>query len=86
MSVHLNPKEPGEKKEINKQLVIRALTEPRFRKMLASDPARALKMDRVTAQNKDEIRFLLSTVKAIEFQIAALADELLCANGGCGIG
>ena len=74
------------KKDINKQIVIRALTDPEFRAMLQKSPKQALGINRLTAKNREEIRFLLATVKAIEFQITNLADELLCANGGpCGI-
>lgn len=78
----LNP----QKRKANRQLVLRALTEPNFRKLLATAPEQALGVE--TAKiNKEEIRFILAAVKAIEYQIGALADELLCANGGpCGIG
>lgn len=79
-------RKPG-KKEVNRQIVIRALTDPDFRAMLQESPQKALGISRLTDKNRDEIRFVLAAVKAIEFQIASLADELLCANGGpCGIG
>jgi hypothetical protein len=77
-----NPK----KKRVNKQLIIKALTEPKFRKMLATEPEKAIGMQRLSVENRTEIRFVLATAKAIESHIAGLADELLCANGGgCGI-
>lgn len=78
-------KELDAKKKVNKELIIRALTDPRFRKTLASDPREALGVQRLSAENKVELRLVLAAVKAIEAHIAGLADELLCANGPCGI-
>ncbi len=78
-------KNPAFKKR-QKELVLRALTDPQFRKMLASEPAQALGQKRLTPQAQKEVRLIIAVVKGIEAQIAALADELLCANGGpCGI-
>lgn len=78
-------KPTGRKRKTNRQLIMRALTEPDFRKLLVSSPEQALGKE-LAAENRAEIRFVLAAVKAIEAQIAALADELLCANGGpCGI-
>lgn len=75
-----------EKREINRKLVLRALTDPKFRELLATEPEKALGIE-VTDLNRDEIRFILATVNGVEYQISSLADELLCANGGpCGIG
>ena len=68
------------KKEVNKELVIRALTDPKSRELLVTDPAKALGVARVTATNEREIRLVLDAVKRIEHQISSLADELLCAN------
>jgi hypothetical protein len=74
------------KREVNKKLVLRALTEPEFRRQLETTPKDALRMPRFSQENEVEIRFVLAAVKAIEAQIAGLADQLLCANGGpCGI-
>ncbi len=78
-------KELDAKKEVNKELIIRALTDPRFRKMLATDPREALGIQRLSAENKVEVRLVLAAVEAIEGHIVGLADELLCANGPCGI-
>jgi len=69
-----------------KELILRALTEPAFRKMLATNPKQALDKKRITPTIKKEIGIVLAIVKGIDAQIAALADQLLCANGGpCGI-
>lgn len=74
---------PVEKK-LQKDMILRALTDAKFRKMLAVDPAQALGK-KITPERQKEISLVLAAVKGIESQIAALADELLCANGGCGI-
>jgi hypothetical protein len=76
----------GEKREVNRKLVLRALTEPEFRKKLEAAPREVLGIREFSATNELEIRFVLAAVRAIEAQIGGLADELLCANGGpCGI-
>ena len=74
----------GGKAEVNKQFVLRALTDPEFRERLAAGPERVLGRE-LSEVNRAEARFILAAVAGIEAQIAALADELLCANGGCGI-
>lgn len=73
-----------EKKKLNRELIVRTLTDPTFRRQLETSPATALKKQ-PTAQNLLEIKKLLETVKQLEARIHALADELLCANGGCSI-
>ncbi len=71
-------------KKVQKDLILRALTDAKFRKTLATDPAQALGK-RITPEMQKEVNMVLAAIKGIESQIAALADELLCANGGCGI-
>ena len=72
-------------KKRQKELVLRVLTDAGFRKVLTADPAKALGR-RITPEIKKEVRLVLALVKGIDSQIAAIADELLCANGGpCGI-
>jgi hypothetical protein len=79
-----NNKSPQFKKH-QKELIMKALTDPVFRKALASNPEKALDK-KLTSAKKKEITKILTAVKAIEAQISHLADELLCANGGgCGI-
>lgn len=85
----MEPKERGKtvaRTKKNREFIYRALTDPKFRKQLQKEPARALGVKVLTAEKKKEIRFILAAVKGIEVQIGSLADELLCANGGpCGI-
>jgi hypothetical protein len=77
---------PGVQPGVNKQLVVRALTDPGFRKMLAVDPRKALGVSELSAVNEREVAFILDLVKNIVAWINSLADQLLCANGGpCGI-
>lgn len=74
--------EKSKKREINKKLVIKALTDPKFRKQLQSDPKAALGAKEFTAAKKREVKAVLSAVKSIDAHIGALADLLLCNNGG----
>lgn len=70
----------------NRELICKALIDPAFRKKLKRDPASALGVTELSKENEAEIRLVLAAVKGIEAQIASIADELLCANGGpCGI-
>ncbi len=76
----------GDVKRRQEQLILRALTDPEFRKSLQSAPHEALGKARLTPESQKEVAMILAVVKGIEAQISALADELLCANGGpCGI-
>lgn len=77
-------KSPSSKKR-RKELVLRALTDPKFRKLLATDPKEALGRKEITPTLQKEIGFVLAVVRGIETQISLLADELLCVNGPCGI-
>ncbi|MCU7917435.1 MAG: hypothetical protein KZQ99_09670 [Candidatus Thiodiazotropha sp. (ex Dulcina madagascariensis)] len=73
-------------KRVNKELVVRALTEPRFRRELSKDPASALKVKKLSTTQAHEVKLVLAMVKGIDRQISGLADELLCATGGGGCG
>ncbi len=75
---------PQAKKKVNKELVLKALTNREFRKLLAADPEKAMGKP-LTPVNKQEIAIVLATVKGIESHINHLADSLLCNNGPCGI-
>jgi CHAT domain-containing protein len=66
-------------KEKQRQMVLRALTEPKFRKLLETNPRAALEVETITADMEKEIRLVLAAVKGINAQISAIADELLCA-------
>ncbi len=78
--------EKKQTKKANKELVLRALTDPAFRRQLVADPAKALGKRTLNAVQMKEVSFVLATVKAIDRQIGTIADELLCANGGGGCG
>jgi hypothetical protein len=75
-------------KTINRKMVIKALTDPKFRRLLKSDPTAALGKRKLTDIQQKEVNLVLAAVKGIDQQINSLADELLCANGGggCSIG
>lgn len=78
------PKPSPEKQKGNRDLVLRALTDRRFRKLLGEDPARALGKA-PTDVNQREVRLVLATIRGLEAQIKSVGDELLCLNGPCGI-
>ena len=69
-----------------RELIIKALTDPKFRKLLATNPAQALGVKKVTAETAKEIKLVLATVKGIDVQIGAMADELLCACSVTAVG
>ena len=73
-------------KTVNRKLVLQALTDPKFRRQLKTNPAKALGIRRISKIEKKEIDLVLAAVKGIDRQIGNLADELLCANGGGGCG
>jgi hypothetical protein len=73
-------------KKVNRKLVVKALTDPKFRKSLKENPAAALGRKTLTKIEEKELRLVLAAVKGIDRQISGLADELLCANGGGGCG
>ena len=82
--------ESNEKRAKNRDLIIRALTDPGFREMLndqlLNEKLGALGLKEISELNQTELRFIQAAVSGIECQVGALADQLLCANGGpCGI-
>ena len=73
-------------KTVNRKMVVRALTDKKFRKMLQEKPAKALKKKKLSKIENKEVEMVLAVIKGIDKQISSLADELLCANGGGGCG
>lgn len=73
--------------DLNKQdLINKALTDPSFRKLLETQPTKALGVTTMTPENTSLVKSVLDQVKAVNTKISGVADELLCANGGpCGI-
>lgn len=70
----------------NRELIYKALTDPSFRTLLQTQPARALGVATLTPEKAKMITAALSAIKEIDAKIGLIADELLCANGGpCGI-
>lgn len=66
-------------KKTRRQLILKALTDPKFRKQLDSDPLAALGRKRLSDVQRKEIAMILATVKGIESQVNIMADNLLCA-------
>ena len=76
-----NPKERVAGRKANKQLILKALTDAKFRKQLETDPVNALGKKKLTDIQKKEIEIVLASVKGIESHMSIIADELLCACG-----
>lgn len=88
MAIKKNP--PGtsypEKPKGNRDLILRALTDRKFRKLLEESPQQAIGIARMTDVNKREVSLVLATVRGLEAQIKSVGDELLCLTGPpCGI-
>lgn len=80
------PERPSaQKQKGNRDMILRALTDRKYRKMLEEKPAEALGA-RVTDVNQREVSLVLAAVRGLEAQIKAIGDELLCLEGPpCGI-
>ena len=85
MAVQKSEKPSATKQKGNRDMILRALTDRKYRKLLEDTPDRALGA-RVTDVQKREISLVLATVRGLESQIKAVGDELLCLEGPpCGI-
>jgi len=67
-----------------RKLVLKALTDPKFRKMLEENPMEAAQMAGIKGGMVQDI---LNATYAIEQQTDRLKDQLLCTDppGNCGI-
>jgi hypothetical protein len=64
-------------RRINRNLILRALTDQSFRDALETNPQAVLGRP-LSASNQHEIRLVLAVVKGIEAQIKFLGEELHC--------
>ncbi len=74
-----NPVQLSDDIKKNREFILRALTDPGFRELLKTAPAKAIGKKRLTAKSLQQVHFILKQIEVIEFQIGTLADELLCA-------
>ena len=80
------PEKPESKPKANRDLILRALTDRQFRKVLEKNPQEAIGARKMTDINKREISLVLATVRGLEAQIRSVGDELLCLEPPpCGI-
>jgi hypothetical protein len=79
----MNGSAAGRKRKTD--LILKALTDPKFRKLLEKNPTKATGIAKPTRAQLKEVKKVLAYAARVEKQIGSLADELLCANGGCGI-
>ena len=81
----MTPAKPRQKKlatarkKANRDLVYRALTDPKFRRLLQTNPRKALGKPKLTAVQLREVDLVLASVKGIQSQMNNMADKLLCA-------
>ena len=69
-----------------KDLLVKALTDPKFRTQLAKSPAKVFGVTKLTTKDQTIVKETLAKIEQLEGQIAALADELLCAcQADCGV-
>lgn len=73
-----------------KEILSRAVIDPRFRKELFDDPVKYVK--RLNLKEEEEKFILLNLdermrkfIEAIDDKIALLSESVLCTNGPCGI-
>jgi hypothetical protein len=80
------PEKPSaERQKGNRDMILRALTDRKYRKLLEEKPEEALGA-RVSDVQRREVSLVLATVRGLEAQIKAVGDELLCLEGPpCGI-
>ena len=67
-----------------KELIKRALVDPKFREALVTDPQEV--WGRITPEEAASLKAALEKVKQLDATIEKLAGEVLCTNGGgCGL-
>lgn len=67
------------KKAENKKLILRALTDKKFREQLKSNPEKIFDV-KGGGINRYEISTILNTVNLIESRLHSAADEVLCCD------
>ena len=72
-------KEQRARRKANREMVYRALTDPKFRQLLETNPREALNKPKLTEVQKREVDLVLASVKGIQSQMNNMADKLLCA-------
>lgn len=70
----------------HKKLILRALTDANFRKLLKENPEEALNLAEIKG-GKVAVNEILGTVELIDDRISSISDKLLCVDppGSCGI-
>ncbi len=76
-------RERGKNEKANRELILKALTDPEFRRKLEKGDPAALGLKRLSETGKREVQLILDTVESINVQVSAVADEILCANTTC---
>jgi hypothetical protein len=73
---------------MKKQLVLRALTDPKFRKLLEENPIEAMEMAGIRGGFTTDANAILHAVGEVESTVSKIGEQILCSGGGggcCGI-
>ena len=74
-------KADGDKK---KEMVLRALVDPRFRKELLENPEKVFGVEKLTESDVQSVEMLRKVLPAVDGMVTGISDSILCGGGGCG--
>ncbi len=69
---------------MKKQLILKALTDPKFRKLLQENPMEAMEMAEIRGGYIVDPMTIIDTVHAVEKTISEIGEQILCTSGGSG--
>lgn len=75
----------AQKEDLRKQVLAKAVVDPKFRRKLFSNPEAVFETKRLSKKDKEGIAKLKKTLPALDDIVSTLAGEVLCGGGGgCG--
>lgn len=72
------------KKNKRREMVLRAVVDPRFRKELLQNPEKVFGVKRLTREDKQSLDMIKRVLPALDGMIDGISDSILCGTGGCG--
>ena len=72
------------KKDKRKEMILRAVVDPKFRKKLLENPEQVFGVKELSREDKQSVRLLRKTLPGMDGVINGISDSLLCGTGGCG--
>ncbi len=67
-----------------REMVLRALADPKFRKELLENPEKVFGVEKLTKEDIQSLRMLKRVLPAIDGMVTGISDSILCGTGGCG--